>query len=78
MKFIPVKELPDRTAPHKNLQKLLEEFDKSDLSVAKIEWFEHEYKSADVCYACLSRAAKISGRPIKVTFRSGEIYIFKV
>ena len=57
MKLIPVEAVPKRRGRH-HLQDLIEEFVKSDDKVVKIDFSDHDYKSAKVCRSCLGVAAK--------------------
>ncbi len=77
MKLIPVEAVPKRQGRH-HLQDLIEEFMKSDAKVVKIDLSKHDYKSTKVCRSCLGVAAKLSGYPIKVSLREGNVYLSKV
>lgn len=77
MKLIPVEAVPKRRSRH-HLQDLIAEFVKSDDKVVKIDFSDHDYKSAKVCRSCLGVAAKQSGYPIKVSLREGIVYLSKM
>ena len=77
MKLIPVEAVPKRRGRH-HLQDLIEEFVKSDDKVVKIDFSDHDYKSAKVCLSCLGVAAKQSGYPIRVSLREGIVYLSKM
>lgn len=77
MKLIPVEAVPKRRGRH-HLQDLIEEFVKSDDKGVKIDFSDHDYKSAKVCRSCLGVAAKHSGHSIKVSLREGIVYLSKM
>lgn len=77
MKLTPVEAAPNRRGRH-HLQDLIDEFVKGDDRVVKIDFSDHDYKSAKVCRSCLGVAAKKSGHPIKVSLRENVVYLSKV
>ena len=77
MKLIPVEAVPKRRGRH-HLQDLIEEFVRGNDEVVKIDFSDHDYKSAQVCRSCLGVAAKKSGHPIKVSLRENVVYLSKI
>ena len=77
MKLIPVEAVPNRRGRH-HLQDLIEEFVRGDDRVVRIDFSDHDYKSAKVCRSCLGVAAKKSGHPIKVSLHENVVYLSKV
>jgi hypothetical protein len=78
MTIIEVKEIPKRRTAKHNLVDFLEEFMKSDIRSAKIEYDSYDYSSYKSCYANMHRAAKQHGFPIKVLLRSENVYLVKL
>lgn len=76
MKLVPVGGVPKRRSKH-HLQDLIEEFVTMDADVVKIDFNDHDYKSAKVCRSCMGVAAKKSGYAIKVSLRDGEVFLSK-
>lgn len=77
MKFVEVKEVPDKKRRHKNLQVFIGEFMSANIQFAKIEWKEHEYKNVDVARNAIYIAVKRSGAPITVVKRGDDIYFIR-
>lgn len=75
MRFTEVKEVPKKAAYHK-LKDDLERFVQSELKVARIDFHEGEYKSADVAVSCLRVAIKRHGfNNIEVFKRGDHVYL---
>lgn len=78
LKLIPVEELPVRKRRVRHeLQELMDEFAKSDMKFAKVEWNGLDYKNSTTARSCLCNAAKRSGHPIVVIKRGEDIYLAK-
>ncbi len=77
MKLIPVETVPRRWGRH-HLQDLIAEFVKSDAKVVRVDFNEHDYKSAISCQSCLRVAAKRSGYPVKVMRREKNVFLSKM
>lgn len=77
MKLVPVESLPKRRSRH-YLQDIIEEFVNSNADIVKVDFSDHDYKSAKVCRSCLGVAAKKSGYYIKAAIRDGEVFLRKI
>lgn len=78
IKLVEVKEIPKSRRGKQHLANFLDEFMKSDMKLAKIEYHDRDYVDAKSCYKCCSRAAKHSGLPIKVLRRGENVYLVKL
>lgn len=78
MKLTYVDTLPKRAkgGNHK-LQKMIDEFIKSEQEIAKIDLRPDDYKSIDVANTTISGACKRSGHPVKCVRRSNELYLVR-
>lgn len=75
MKLVSAKEIPAKRRSKKKLCIFLEMFYESGMSIAKVIFDDHDYKSAKACYNSLQRAAKRYKLPIKVYMRRDEVYL---
>jgi hypothetical protein len=78
IKLVEVKEIPKRRCGKHHLANFLDEFMKSDMKLAKIEYRDRDYVNVKSCYTCCYRAAKHSGFPIKVLLRGENVYLVKL
>ena len=79
MKLVYVDEVPEvknKCKPH-NLQKLIEEFVKSDREVAKVDIDGDEYKSILVARQCVYVAIRRSHHKVRVVKRGEDLYLIK-
>ena len=77
MKLTPVESIPNRKDRH-DLQSIIEEFANGDVKFAKIEFNDHDYKSAVSCRSAFGKAVSVAGHPMKVFLRNGEVFLSKV
>lgn len=77
MKLIPVDSVPKWRGRH-DLQGMIAEFVNGDDKIVRIDFNEHDYKSAIVCRACIGLAVKRSGHPIRVSIRGNEVFMRKI
>ena len=76
MKFVEVKDIPDRKKYH-GLKSKWEEFMAMNVKVVKVDLDEEEYKSPDVAARTMTLSIKRYGYPITVTRRRNEIYLIR-
>lgn len=76
MKFVEVKEVPDKKKYHP-LKSRWDEFMAMNVKVAKVDLDEREYKSVEIARATMALSIKRLGYPITVTRRNGEIYLIR-
>lgn len=77
MKLIPVESVPKRRGKHR-LQDMITGFVNSDDKIVRIDFNEHDYKSARICRSCIGSAVKRSGHPIRVSIRGNEVFMRKI
>lgn len=76
MTFTKVEKVPERTSKHR-LVAFLEQFMAENIKFAKLNFNEHDYKSAYSAYENMYRANKKNGFPIKVVKRGEEVYLIR-
>lgn len=78
MKLVAVTEVPKKRGGFRRLQKLIDEFVKSEHTAVKVEYDSNDYGSPTICYSCMCVAVKRSKHPVYVTKRGDEVYLVKV
>lgn len=76
MKFVEVKEVPERTHK-KDLRKILEDFMTTNIKVAKVDFNDGDYKEARYCANSIAVAVRRAALPITVTRRGEEVYLIR-
>lgn len=77
MKFVAVDNIPGRRCKTQNLIEKVNAFADGENDIVRVE-FDGDYKSADSAYNALYKAAKSSGRAVKVITREKAVYLLKI
>ena len=77
MKFVKVKEVPEKARGHKSLLTKWDEFMAMNVKVVKVDFDEDDYKNADIARSTMAMSIKRSGHPITITKRGDEIYLIR-
>lgn len=78
MKFVEVDRIPGHTkVKQKPIKNVLEAFVSSDVKYARVELEDGEYAIPSTAYSTLYSACLNYKLPLNVTFRGGNIYIFR-
>lgn len=73
MKLVPIEKIP--AASKKKLQKLIDDFVKSEVPRVEIIYAPSEYRNSHSCYSSFYKAVRISGYDICVTMAGGRVFI---
>ena len=78
MKFVKVERIPGHTkVKQKPVKGVLEDFLSSDVKCARVDLEDGEYSRPSTAYSTLYEACYRYKLPLAVTFRGGDIYIFR-
>ena len=77
MKFVAVDNIPGRRCVTQNLVEKINAFADGENDIVRVE-FDGDYKSVDSAYNALYKAAKRSGRAVKVVCRKKDVYLLKI
>lgn len=77
MKFVAVDNIPGRRCVTQNLIEKVNAFADGEHDIVRVE-YDGDYKSTDSAYNALYKAAKRSGRAVKVVIRGNEVFLMKI
>ena len=77
MKFTTVNEIPGRSA-QKDIAKFIEDFVRKGVAVAKVEYTDKDYASAQSCSNSLRRSAKRLNRKVTTAVRGDNVYLINL
>lgn len=77
MKFTPVDEIPVRR-PQKQTAKFIEDFVNKGVAIAKVDYTEKDYASAESCAGSLRRSAKRLNRKVTTAIRGNDVYLINL
>lgn len=77
MKFVAVDNIPGRRSVTQNLMEKVNAFADGENDIVRVE-YDGDYKSVESAYNALYKAAKRSGRAVKVVSRDGKVYLMKI
>lgn len=78
MKLKAIDEIPSKRTERKRLQRFIEDFYFGPITIAEIEFTEHDYKNAKSCYSSFASAIKKSGYPVRAILRDDHVYIARM
>ncbi len=76
MKFVEVKDIPNRKRHHR-LKDYWDEFMCMNVKTAKIDFDIYEYSNPDVARSVIANSIKRFGYPIDINKRGNEIYLIR-
>lgn len=77
MKFVAVDNIPGRRCKTQNLIEKVNAFADGENDIVRVE-YDGDYKSVDSAYNALYKAAKRSGRAVKIITRGKDVYLLKI
>ena len=77
MKFIPVEDIPVRRS-QKQTAKFIEDFVHKGIAIAKVEYTDKDYTSAESCASSLRQSAKRLNRKVTTAVRGGNVYLINL
>lgn len=77
MKFTPVDDIPVRRS-QKQTAKFIEDFVRKGVAIAKVEFTEKDYASAESCSGSLRQSARRLNRKVTTAVRGDEVYLINL
>lgn len=77
MKFVEVKEVPEKRCGHHNIGAYMKEFMAMNIKVAKVELNVRDYKKPKYAASSFIDHIKRNGLPIDVCMRKDEVYLIR-